>query len=593
MNLNFIKNIKILTTPIQRIYLALIIFLNIFTSFFEIFALATIPLFVAFITKQTEFFEGIFEYFHFLENIYINDKLNLLIIIIISIFVIKTILILTSSYTLERICYGISSNNARKMLKNYFDTSYLNIIKIGPSIIQRNILENRHLSDFIVFYLKFIKELISAILIIIVIFSQNNLFLFFIFLILFALTMFLYLILKKIFYSKSKENQVAMGVILRTLVNIFSTIKNITLLNKKKYFINYFNKQNILVNYNNALMKFFTSFPRAILELLGVTILMFISYYYLNINYTSEQTIVMISLIAVFTIKLAPTLSNLASSLGGIESRKPSIELIINELSRKSEDNYNKNVKKNFFGGTIKSIKLDNLSHSYNPETGYVLKNINLNIESDKLVGIFGESGSGKTTLINILMCLIKPNSGNIIVNGRKNVIDNRSSFFPYIGYVPQDIFLFEGTLKSNIALGENESDINQKRLQEVINLCELEDFVENLSDKENHRITSDATNISGGQRQRIGLARTLYFNPNILIMDESTNELDINTEKKILEKLKKIYSNKIFIIISHRMTTLAMCDERLYLDKEKIEKINNFDEIEKKLLKIKQKENK
>ncbi len=593
MNLNFIKNINILTTPIQRIYLILIIFLNIFASFFEIFALATIPLFVAFITKQVDFFKGIFDYFPFLENIYINDKLNILIIIIISIFIIKTILILASSYSLERICYGISSNNARKMLKNYFDTSYLNIIKIGPSIIQRNILENRQLSDFITMNLKVIKDSLSTILIIIIIFTQNNIFLFFIFLILFVITMFLYLMLKKIFYSKSKENVTAMGVILRTLVNIFSTIKNITLLNKKNYFINYFNKQNTLVNYNNALMKFFISFPRAILELTGVTILMLLAYYYLSLNYTSEQTIVMISLIAVFTIKLAPTLSSLSSSLGGIEIRKPSIELIIKELSRKSEDNYNKNVKKNFFGDTIKSIKLDNLSHSYDPETGDVLKNINLNIDSDKLVGIFGASGSGKTTLINILMCLIKPNSGNIVVNGRKNVINDRSSFFPYIGYVPQDIFLFEGTLKSNIALGENENDIDQKRLREVINLCELEDFVENLPDKENHSITSDATNISGGQRQRIGLARTLYFNPNILIMDESTNELDINTEKKILEKLKKLYSNKIFIIISHRMTTLAMCDERLYLDKEKIEKINNFDEIEKKLIKIKQKENK
>ena len=174
MNLNFIKNINILTTPIQRIYLILIIFLNIFASFFEIFALATIPLFVAFITKQVDFFKGIFDYFPFLENIYINDKLNILIIIIISIFIIKTILILASSYSLERICYGISSNNARKMLKNYFDTSYLNIIKIGPSIIQRNILENRQLSDFITMNLKVIKDSLSTILIIIIIFTQNN-----------------------------------------------------------------------------------------------------------------------------------------------------------------------------------------------------------------------------------------------------------------------------------------------------------------------------------------------------------------------------------------------------------------------------------
>ena len=212
-----------------------------------------------------------------------------------------------------------------------------------------------------------------------------------------------------------------------------------------------------------------------------------------------------------------------------------------------------------------------------------------MKFNSNKIIGLFGESGAGKSTLINILMCLINPTSGQILIN-EKDGPSNRSSFFPYIGYVPQDIYLFEGTLKSNIALGEDDADIDFKRLKEVIELCELKEFVEKLPDKENFIITADATNISGGQRQRIGLARTLYFRPNMLILDESTNQLDINTEKKLLNKLKELYYDKVFIIISHRLSTLELCDEKIYLGNQTVETLYDLEEIKNKLLQIKKK---
>ena len=145
--------------------------------------------------------------------------------------------------------------------------------------------------------------------------------------------------------------------------------------------------------------------------------------------------------------------------------------------------------------------------------------------------------------------------------------------------------------MKSNIALGENDEDIDFIRLKEVIELCELKEFVEKLPNKENFIITADASNISGGQRQRIGLARTLYFRPNMLILDESTNQLDINTEKKLLNKLKELYYDKVFIIISHRLSTLELCDERIYLGNQNVETLRSMEEIKNKLLKIKQKE--
>ena len=139
--------------------------------------------------------------------------------------------------------------------------------------------------------------------------------------------------------------------------------------------------------------------------------------------------------------------------------------------------------------------------------------------------------------------------------------------------------------------MGENDEDIDFIRLKEVIELCELKEFVEKLPNKENFIITADASNISGGQRQRIGLARTLYFRPNMLILDESTNQLDINTEKKLLNKLKVLYYDKVFIIISHRLSTLELCDERVYLGNQGVETLRSMEEIKNKLLKIQQKE--
>ncbi len=589
MFINIFKNFKSITSLKQRIILLGVVLLSIFSSFFEIFALSTIPLFVAFVTRQEEFFYKFNEILPFIYEIYYNNDLLTLIIIIISIFILKTSFSLLSFYTLEKICYGISSYNAKRLLKIYLEAPYLEIIKIGPSIIQRNILETKQITEWISLNIKFLRESILVLLILVLIFTQNNYYLFLIFLVLFIFSILLYFKVKNIIYRKSKDNQISMGYILRSLSNTFSTIKSITLLNKKNFFLEFFNKKNISMNLNVAHTRFLLLGPKVILELFAVTILLFISYFYLNLNYSGEQTIVLVTMIAVFTIRLAPALSNMANALGAIESRKPAIELLIKEISNPIRDIYDRNIKKDFYGKSINSIELRNINHKYESKNNRVLNNINMKFNSNKIIGLFGESGAGKSTLINILMCLINPTSGQILIN-EKDGPSNRSSFFPYIGYVPQDIYLFEGTLKSNIALGEDDADIDFKRLKEVIELCELKEFVEKLPDKENFIITADATNISGGQRQRIGLARTLYFRPNMLILDESTNQLDINTEKKLLNKLKELYYDKVFIIISHRLSTLELCDEKIYLGNQTVETLYDLEEIKNKLLQIKKK---
>ena len=182
-------------------------------------------------------------------------------------------------------------------------------------------------------------------------------------------------------------------------------------------------------------------------------------------------------------------------------------------------------------------------------------------------------------------MGLLSPSKGEIYVNNIPSK-NETYSLYPYIGYVPQDIFLLEDTLKANIAYGVDNNCVNNDKIDEVVKVADLNNFIETLPGKLEYKLTHDSTNISGGQKQRIAIARTLYTNPDILILDESTNELDIDSEKKIISKLKNLYQDKIFIVVSHRLSTLENCDELFFIERNNNPiKINNIEEAKEKLL--------
>ena len=173
-----------------------------------------------------------------------------------------------------------------------------------------------------------------------------------------------------------------------------------------------------------------------------------------------------------------------------------------------------------------------------------------------------------------------------IIPNSDKHIYYNQ-----YCDGTCPDNFLLDDTVKKNIIFSNKFEEVNQTNLDKAIYLAKIDKFISSLKDGIETKIGDRGINISGGQRQRIGLARTLYFRPNMLILDESTNQLDINTEKKLLNKLKELYYDKVFIIISHRLSTLELCDEKIYLGNQSVETLKNLEEVRNKLLKIKHKE--
>jgi ABC-type multidrug transport system fused ATPase/permease subunit len=201
-------------------------------------------------------------------------------------------------------------------------------------------------------------------------------------------------------------------------------------------------------------------------------------------------------------------------------------------------------------------IELKDISFSYKNSSS-VLKGIDMKIPAGSCVGLIGESGAGKSTLLDLLLGLNQPSTGEILIDG-KRIQDNLRSWQRGIGYVPQEVFLTDDTLKRNIAFGLKDEDIDDEKVKSAIKLAKLDSFVAELQDGEDSSVGERGVRISGGQKQRIGIARALYENPSVLILDEATSSLDSATEIEVMSSIKELIGTKTIIIVAHRISTMA-----------------------------------
>ena len=196
-----------------------------------------------------------------------------------------------------------------------------------------------------------------------------------------------------------------------------------------------------------------------------------------------------------------------------------------------------------------------------------------------KKIGFIGNSGAGKTTIINLLLGLFQPTEGKILIDG-KDISENLRNWQNKLGYVPQDIYLLDDTIRNNIAFGHSDANINSDHVVNAIKTAQLESFINSLPDGEETIIGNRGVRLSGGQRQRIGIARALYSQPRVLIFDEATSFLDLENERKIMDKICQNNKDLTFIIISHRNNTVKNCDLIYVLDNGKLIDEGSYEEI-------------
>ena len=204
------------------------------------------------------------------------------------------------------------------------------------------------------------------------------------------------------------------------------------------------------------------------------------------------------------------------------------------------------------------------------------MDSINLDIYKGDTIGFIGDSGSGKSTLVDLIIGLLKPIAGKILVDG-KPINTKSSNWLNHFGYVQQNIYLIDDSLKMNIAFGELDHDIDTSLLTNAIKNSELDELVNALPNGLDTNVGERGVKLSGGQKQRIAIARALYRNPEILIFDEATSALDTNTEDKVMLSINKLKENHTLIIVAHRHSTLKDCDIVYKLVNGKLEVVKNF----------------
>jgi len=373
-------------------------------------------------------------------------------------------------------------------------------------------------------------------------------------------------IIKKKLYVLGTDLTFFSSNFLKNLLESFNNIKFIKIKKLENFItskIFYFQKNVMGTTFAQNII---VSIPRLALEVFAVAGLCLAIFFYINTSLPIDKLIPLLSFIALAIIRILPAVSSINQNLNNITTHIHALEIVNSYIHEKNSNISTQLNKKQDKGKNINKITFDNVRFRYkSKDASFRLIDINLELRKNDILGVIGRSGSGKTTFADLLLGLLKPNLGRILINDIELKNDNKK-LIKY-SYVPQSINLLDDTLYNNIVFGSDQDKIDKDKIDEILSITDLDNLDKNLYQK---HIGEDGIEISGGQKQRIGIARGLYDNPNLLVLDEPTSELDYESEKKVMNNLIKCNIDLI-VIIAHRINTLGVCNKLLILEKGKM----------------------
>ena len=372
----------------------------------------------------------------------------------------------------------------------------------------------------------------------------------------------------------------------------FGGIKDVLLLNRKDDFINQFNLTGKKLAKAQGVSQALAQTPRYFMELIAFGSMIGLVLVLLKMhNGVLSQVLPVLAVYALAGFKLLPALQQIYASITTIKGNGAAFEAIKDDLiasstatKKKQPNNYSVINLSDY-----KAIHLDKISFTYPSASRPALNNISLSIPLNTTVGFVGESGSGKSTTIDLILGLIDPQKGQMLLDEAPITQENKRSWQDNIGFVPQSIFLSEGTIAENIAFGIKKEEINQEQVKKAMQLAHLEELVNSLPDRLNTRVGERGVKLSGGQRQRIGIARALYNDASILVFDEATSALDGITEKIIMEAIEELSGQRTIILIAHRLKTVRNCNTIYMMDKGKVVAQGTYNQLLENNLKFKE----
>lgn len=494
-------------------------------------------------------------------------------------FIIKNLFMMLNLYLQNKFISNWKRAIAEKFMYYYLFSPYKSSLNTTPSekIYNITFLVSQSLDCFIFRIINLITNGAIVAMILSLLFSK---FLFA------AMVTSIFILFSLSFHNKIFKNKIS--EIAQNLLRISSksnekimesvhNIKEIKILSAEDYFYNdYVKSQQELakITFEN---NFYNSIPPYIIELLVVISLFILAgiISLQNIENTSWM-IASYAIIAASIFRIAPALNRVQTSLNVINTSRNFVRTMIMEYEKcdfnLTEKQHQSEISFN------NSIRLNDVSFSYKKTP--VIKNLSLEINKGQFYGIIGLSGAGKSTLADILMGLLPIDSGEIFVDETQLSQNNFNSLRKLTGYVPQQINILDGSFKRNVAFGIKEEEIDDSKVIEALKKSQLLDIVSQYAEGINSKVIVGSSGLSQGQKQRLAIARVLYRNPELLIFDEATSSLDVETEHEITQMLNELKGEKTIIAIAHRLSTLKSCDKLIYLKNGQLVDVGSFEEL-------------
>ncbi|MBE7546049.1 MAG: ABC transporter ATP-binding protein [Planctomycetia bacterium] len=519
---------------------------------------------------------------------------------LIAFYLLKNAFLVLLAYAQSRFIYNKQILFAHRLFVFYLNQPYtFHVQRNTAELLHKiNVTVSTLFSGFLLYAIMFVIEIITTLSILSLLIILKPLPSIIAVSVLGVITIFFYkLIRKKI--GKLGEMRHHFGEqMVRWVTQGLGGIKETKVLGREGFFANEYNKNS--KGYVNAerFLYVINQLPRPFLETICILSMFLIMLLMMAQNKDLGSIIPTLSLFAMAAFRIIPSMNRIFAAATLMRYNSSSVEIVYNELTsfdkhpasfeRAPADVIAKTVDKpktpavsfpageSFFDN---AIELKNVSYQYPNTEKAVLNGISLVIPKHYSIGFVGPSGAGKTTLVDVIIGLLTPTHGEVLVDG-KIMKDNLSDWQRRIGYIPQSIYLSDDTIRRNIAFGLPDEQIDEDQIWSVLESAQLKEFVNNLPDKLGTFVGERGIRLSGGQRQRIGIARALYRNPEVLVMDEGTASLDNETEWEIMQTVKNLRGEKTTIIIAHRLSTIKNCNLLYFIKDGTITDYGVYDEL-------------
>lgn len=491
--------------------------------------------------------------------------------IFIIIILVNTFIKLYITYYSQNFIKNTASSIAHKALSSLFSKNYEQIIsKNSNEIVSALVIKIDEAINFLIHLLQIVTSSFISIAIIISLFIIDFIVTFYlisIFSIIYGLIL---------FFLRKRTNKISLilsenfDTRLKVVQDNITYLRQILLTNNKNFYLNNFVKKDNNIRKSNLQMYLYSQFPRIAIETIGIITFSIITFILLSFMRYDQTYIITILAIVIYAFqKLLIAFNQVYVSSINISALKQSTWDIISVIENNRNSNYQETQNLEF-----KNLKIKNVSFKYKSQESLIFENLNIDINKGDKIGIVGESGSGKSTFLDIFCGLLNVNQGEILINNIP-LHTVKNEWQNLISYGSQNLFTTEESILENIAIGSDKTKVDKKLLLTSCERSESISFINALKEKFDTKLGTGGVRLSGGQAQRVGLARIFYNNSSVMLFDESTNSLDNETEKRVIDNIKNYYDDRTILIVSHNKNILDFCNKIFRFEKGKIKEVS------------------